>query len=342
MQLLKRLLRYGKSMVFLDRTRQQAHSAFEITRDLFALLIELNADIAQLKQSLEAQGGSLAAQSKTLTVQAEVAVAARRSYEQKLSAVSAAVDLLSRFPALKASPLKEEATSSANPQLSTLLDNFYVELETRFRGATSDISQRQRVYLPDIEQALTNSPSKAVLDLGCGRGEWLALLRGYNIEGVGIDSNEGQLAEARRNGLAVWNRDGLKFLQEQPEGRFAAITAFHIFEHLPFPILAQWIMEIRRVLAPGGILIVETPNPENLIVGAHTFHLDPTHTRPLPSGVLSILVETAGLAVTQLRPLHPHGDLAAALKDLPERTAYLLYGYQDYGLIAQRPVAETL
>jgi O-antigen chain-terminating methyltransferase len=139
----------------------------------------------------------------------------------------------------------------------------------------------------------------------------------------------------------VHNQDGLHFLRSQPEGRYAAVTAFHIFEHLPFSALAEWLVEIRRVLCPGGILIAETPNPENLIVGANTFHLDPTHVRPLPSGVLEILSETVGFTVKAVRPLHPHGDLAAALKDLPERTAYLLYGYQDYGLIAERPTKQT-
>jgi O-antigen chain-terminating methyltransferase len=150
------------------------------------------------------------------------------------------------------------------------------------------------------------------------------------------------LAAARENGLAVFHEDALQFLRSQSEGQFAAITAFHIFEHLPFALLAEWLLEIHRVLCPGGILIAETPNPENLIVGANTFHRDPTHTRPLPSGVLAILSETLGFTVKQIRPLHPHGDLAAALKDLPEPTAYLLYGYQDYGLILERPQKGTL
>src|ERR1700730_11415769 len=110
MQLLKRLLRYGKSTIFLNRTRQQAHSAFELTnsiqhsiRDLFDLLYKLNDELsntkdrmAALERNLDAHGGSLAAQSNALAAQAELALGGRRSYEQKLSAVCAAVDMLSR------------------------------------------------------------------------------------------------------------------------------------------------------------------------------------------------------------------------------------------------------
>jgi len=343
MRLLKRLLRYGKSGLYLNRTRQQAAAAFEQTnsiqhslRDLFELLYGLDKEARERLAGLET---ALSSQTSALAAQSELSAALRRSYDQRLSAVSAGLQMLSRLTPTH-QPLQSAATD--NPKLPIVLENFYVALESRFRGATSDISQRQAIYLPDIKQALATSDTKVVLDVGCGRGEWLSLLRGHGIESVGIDSNEGQLAEARRNGLAVWNRDALEFLREQSEGSFAAITAFHIFEHLPFPVLAEWIMEIRRVLAPGGVLIAETPNPENLIVGANTFHLDPTHVRPLPSGVLSILCETAGLAVRQIRALHPHGDLAAALKELPERAAYLLYGYQDYGLIAERPKTEML
>jgi SAM-dependent methyltransferase len=371
MQFLNRLLRYANSVRLLNRTRHNVDNLQASIGELFEVIHGLNAELQSSKgvlaeyrsatnQAIAAQSDALAAQSNALAKQIAAQSAAQsdalaaqsnalakqselsseriRIFDHKVASIAAGLDMLSRAGA---SQRTESLKSSPPPELSLLLDTFYVALENRFRGDVADIGQRQSVYLPDIEQALNKLDNKMVLDLGCGRGEWLSLLRSHGIEGLGVDTNEGQLAAARENGLAVYNEDGLQFLRSQSEGRFAAVTAFHIFEHLPFAVLAEWLLEIRRVLCPGGILIAETPNPENLIVGANTFHLDPTHTRPLPSGILAILSETVGLAVKQIRPLHPHGDLAAALKDLPERTAYLLYGYQDYGLIVERPLKGT-
>jgi SAM-dependent methyltransferase len=348
MQFLNRLKRYANSIRLLNRTRAQANHLEASVREIFDIVHGLNAELQTAKDGLQtakdaltAQSNALAAQSNALARESELSSERIRIFDHKVASVAAGLDMLSRGGSSHGSR-PEPGRSSPPPELSLLLDTFYVALEARFRGDVADIGQRQSIYLPDIEQALSKLDSKLVLDLGCGRGEWLSLLRSHGIEGQGIDTNEGQLAAARENGLAVFHEDALQFLRSQSEGRFAAVTAFHIFEHLPFAVLAEWLLEIRRVLCPGGILIAETPNPENLIVGANTFHLDPTHTRPLPSGVLVILSETLGFEVKQVRPLHPHADLAAALKDLPERTAYLLYGYQDYGLILERPLKGTL
>jgi SAM-dependent methyltransferase len=346
--MLNRLLRFANSLRLASHTRRQVDGLQASVRELFDVIHRLSAELQSSKdvqaaanQTIAGQSNALAALSNALAKQSELSSERIRIFDHKVASIAAALDMLTRGgspPGLR----PELAKSSPPPQLSLLLDTFYVALEARFRGDVADIGQRQSIYLPDIEQALGKLDNKMVLDLGCGRGEWLSLLRNHGIEGVGIDTNEGQLAAARDNGLAVFNDDALQFLRTQPEGQFAAITAFHIFEHLPFALLAEWLLEIRRVLCPGGIVIAETPNPENLIVGANTFHLDPTHTRPLPSGVLAILSETLGFAIKQIRPLHPHGDLTAALKDLPERTAYLLYGYQDYGLILERPQKGTV
>lgn len=348
--MLRRLLRYAKSILLLSRTRAQAAANQAHIAAIHATigeLFEFAHRISETQRRLELRaaefeastGNALAGHSAALASQATGCADRWRSVDQKIAATSAAFDILVKANSSDRADAPSVATKPTGTSL--LLDNFYVALEAKFRGSTGDITQRQTIYLPDIEQAIDRAERKSVLDLGCGRGEWLALLRKLNIEGVGVDTNEGQLAEARENGLAVVNGDALEYLRSQQEASYAAITAFHIFEHLPFPVLAEWLVEIRRVLCPGGVLIAETPNPENLIVGANTFHLDPTHTKPLPSGVLSILAETVGLNVRQIRPLHPHGDLAEAIKDLPERTAYLLYGYQDYGLIAERPQREA-
>ncbi len=107
-------------------------------------------------------------------------------------------------------------------------------------------------------------------------------------------------------------------------------------EHLPFGELARLVGEIVRVLRKGGVVILETPNPRNLIVGATTFHLDPTHVRPLPPEVLEVLLDTAGLSRIEVRPLHASDTLAYMVEHegFDRNVANLLYGPQDYAVIA--------
>ncbi len=214
----------------------------------------------------------------------------------------------------------------------------YSAIEDNFRGSRGDIMRRQGVYLPDVRTAIARSQSNVVLDLGCGRGEWLESLRMNGIAAVGVDTHAGQLAEARSLGLAVTEGDAYAFMTAEAANRFAAITAFHVAEHLPFDVLARWLVEAFRILAPGGVVILETPNPANIIVGSSSFYLDPTHNKPLPTELLRVLARSVGFDHLESRFLHPHEHLKAALEGLPPDIAYLLFGYQDYAVIGTKPV----
>jgi hypothetical protein len=114
-----------------------------------------------------------------------------------------------------------------------------------------------------------------------------------------------------------------------------AVTGIHIVEHIPFPDLIQLMLEVARVIMKGGVAIFETPNPRNIIVGATTFHLDPTHVRPLPPEVLQVLLETVGFSEVEQRPLHPSDTLDYMVKHhgLDRHVATLLFGPQDYAAL---------
>jgi len=219
-------------------------------------------------------------------------------------------------------------------------DNFYHRLENRWRGAPEEIAKRLKVYIPDVEAAWLRTDKKPVMDIGCGRGEWLGLLRDYGFAGFGIDTNAIQIEEAREAGLDVRLGDALQALADQPDNSLSVLTAHHLIEHLPFDAVAWITREAGRVLAPGGLLLFETPNTRNVLVGATTFHTDPTHLKPMPAQVMEILFETAGFDPIDVRHLNPHERLTEFFDkpDFNDELANLMFGPQDLAILGTKPV----
>jgi O-antigen chain-terminating methyltransferase len=195
-------------------------------------------------------------------------------------------------------------------------DNFYRAFEEKYRGSRDLIKFRLRVYLPFVLSLLRIYPKCEALDIGCGRGEWLELLgeQGFNVRG--IDFDDGMLQACRELGLQALNGDALVHMRSLPSESLSVITGFHIAEHLPFDELQRIVIEAKRLLVPGGVLILETPNPENISVGSNHFYLDPTHLRPIPSELLSFLPEYYGyerykvIRLQELPALHDEEGLS--------------------------------
>lgn len=216
-------------------------------------------------------------------------------------------------------------------------DTFYRDFEDQHRGSRELIKQRLRVYLPFIRPLAVLYPTLPVLDVGCGRGEWLELLCEQAMAAHGVDTDEGMLAACRERGLSVTHGDAIKHLASLDSHSLLAVTGFHIAEHLPFDVLQALLAQARRVLVPGGLLVLETPNPENLLVGAANFYIDPTHQRPLPSQLLVFLAEHQGLAPVKLLRLQEEPRLAqngpVGLYDVLANVS------PDYAIVAQAPQA---
>ena len=172
-------------------------------------------------------------------------------------------------------------------------DSFYRALEDRFRGERKDIKQRQSVYLPLID-AVRERTDKPGLDIGCGRAEWLELLQDHGMKASGVDLNGEFVDTAKSLGLDVMQGDAIAYLRDLPEGQLAFISAFHVVEHIDFGLMLDLLSHARSALDDHGFLLLETPNPANLTVGANTFYLDPTHERPLPPSLLAFAAEYAG------------------------------------------------
>lgn len=219
------------------------------------------------------------------------------------------------------------------------LHAYYLAFENAYRGSEDAITAAQAAYLPDIrDSAARRLP---VLDIGCGRGEWLTLLNEHGYQVRGLDLNPAMVDCCRDKGLEVAARDALAYLREQPDNSLGAITGFHIVEHVPFPRVFDLFGEALRVLAPGGKLILETPNPENVVVGASAFYNDPTHLNPLPPRPLEFLARYHGFEPVEIRRMHPY-PMEQHLKGEGEVENFLNYhfhGPQDYAVIATKPGA---
>lgn len=230
------------------------------------------------------------------------------------------------------------AQPGADPGLADdRLDSLYAAFEDVFRGSHEDIKQRLQGYLDDLKVAGVGGSGKPVLDIGCGRGEWLELLRDNKIEAYGIDSNSAMVERVRALGLDARRDDLLAHLNGLPNESLIGVTAFHVVEHLEFRMLVDALDEILRVLAPGGVLILETPNPETIRVGATTFYNDPTHRNPIPPKVLQFIVSHRGFENVDVVRMHPftEGLLSAGTPDA-QMLNRLLFGPQDYAVIARR------
>ncbi len=220
------------------------------------------------------------------------------------------------------------------------LDGFYRAFEDRYRGSRDLIRERLKVYLPFVEPLRQIYEPTSALDIGCGRGEWLELLQDAGFAAYGVDLDEGMLDACFRRGLPIQHGDGIAHLQSLADESLCVVSGFHVAEHISFEELNALVVQALRVLKPGGLLILETPNPENLVVGSSNFFLDPSHLRPIPPLLLSFIPEYHGFARVRVLRLQE-------LPELHQRSAVTLMDVlggasPDYAVVAQKEAATEL
>ncbi len=246
--------------------------------------------------------------------------------ERRLSCLLAGSDISSDGDVAKQQPQREADHS---------LDSLFVSLEDALRGTSEQIKEEAKVYLPVLQKA---GVSSGVLDVGCGRGEWLQVLQEARVEARGIDHNRILVQHCKDLSLDVVEGEALACLGSLPDGGLNAITAFHFVEHVPLETLIRFIDEVGRTLKPGGLFILETPNPENLLVGSCNFYLDPTHENPIPVQTMTLLLEARGFRCEQVLKLHPVPNVKIDVKDqLTSHVNHFLYGPMNYAVVARKP-----
>jgi SAM-dependent methyltransferase len=211
----------------------------------------------------------------------------------------------------------------------------YFAYESRMRGSVETIRERQRRYL-DVFRA-----AEPVLDVGCGRGELLGLLRDAEIEARGIDADADMVAYARGDRLDVEQADAGEYLERLAEGSLGGIFMGQVVEHLPAATLARVLELAARKLRPGGVLVAETINPLSPLALRHYF-ADLTHAQPLVPETLELLARQVGFVDTEIQFLNEPADrltepddpvIAANVRRLNE----LLFAPLDYALVARAP-----
>jgi O-antigen chain-terminating methyltransferase len=215
------------------------------------------------------------------------------------------------------------------------LDALYVSLEDVLRGTPEQVKEQVKVYLPMLNEAQITGD---ILDVGCGRGELLEVLRDAGLQAKGVDNNQVQVERCKALSLDVIEGEALTYLRSLPDESLNAVLALHFAEHLPFETLVSFLDEVGRILRPGGLVILETPNPENLLVGSCNFYLDPTHRNPIPIATMELLVQARGFADLRVMRLHPVADVKIEVKDqLTSHLNHFLYGPMNYAVVAHKP-----
>jgi SAM-dependent methyltransferase len=216
------------------------------------------------------------------------------------------------------------------------------EFELAFRGTAESVRERYR------DLAARFAGCSPVLDVGFGRGEFLDLLREIDVEASGIEVDADLVYAAAARGLDVRLGDVAAYLASLPDASLGGVCALQVVEHLTPQEYVDFTRSVARVVRPGGLVVIDSPNPSSFYVYAHAFYLDPTHTRPVHPLFFMFLFDRAGFekvelewrspppAAAFLEPVPGDDALARAVNANIERLNAVLYGPQDFAIIARR------
>ena len=206
----------------------------------------------------------------------------------------------------------------------------YGKFAEKFRGPEEYVKRGQRQYLPHF------TGKQNVLDIGCGRGEFLETMREAGIAARGIDLSEESVATCRHKGLAAETADLFEYLDNLPEASLDGIFCSQVVEHLPPERLPEMIKLCATRLEREGAIAIETPNPESLAIFASHFYLDPTHTRPIPPVLLAFYMEEYGIGRLEIRRLSPAVESMPSVASLPQDFREAFFGALDYAVLGKK------
>jgi len=221
-------------------------------------------------------------------------------------------------------PTPQQSPSPAQPEFD------YARFAERFRGSEDYVKKGQQFYLPYF------AGRREVLDIGCGRGEFLELMRDAGVAAHGIDLSRESVDLCRQKGLQAETADLFAYLADLPEASLDGIFSAQVVEHLPPERLPDMIRLAASRLERDGVLSIETPNPECLAIFDTHFYLDPTHTRPVPHALLAFYMEEYGLGGIEVHRLSPAIESMPALAGLPADFLDAFFGGLDYAILGRK------
>lgn len=228
---------------------------------------------------------------------------------------------------------------AVNPVSATSPDVLYRRLEDSLRGGEAHVRDDVAPYVA------LSAEHQPVLDVGCGRGEFLAACRESGVTASGVDTNERSVSDLRARGFDVALAAIPECFASIADGSLGAVLAMHVVEHLPVDALFALFRESARVLRDGGLLMIETPNAESMVMSAGDFWRDPTHLAPRHPAALTVLAREHGFAIDEIRAVHelPEGTrIAIQAEDPPELQRVIhavndrLFAPQDLRLVLRK------
>jgi SAM-dependent methyltransferase len=309
-------------------------------------LVNTLAPILSSLEQVERYREALAARERRM----ETAFDQLRAEQQELRTVVAVLrqsnhDLTRELSRAVPTDSAHSAHSAHSAQTSSeALSAKYVGFEDQFRGAPEEIAARQREYVELFAGA------SDVLDIGCGRGEFLALLQARGIPARGIDVNDSMVEVCLQKGLEASKADALGYLRAQPAGSLGGLLAAQVVEHLDPAYLTNLLDAAYAALRPGAPIVLETINPACWFAFFESYVRDITHVRPLHPDTLKFLLQASGFGGVEIRYQAPYpehhklqrvapsalGDAAEALNANVDKLNSLLFTYLDYAAIAKR------
>jgi 2-polyprenyl-3-methyl-5-hydroxy-6-metoxy-1,4-benzoquinol methylase len=206
----------------------------------------------------------------------------------------------------------------------------YGRFAERFRGTEEYVKEGQQLYLPYFRNR------RSVLDIGCGRGEFLEMMQGAGVPAKGIDLDAASVGTCRHKGLDAEVADLFVYLENLPDASLDGVFCSQVVEHLPPERLPEMIRLCASRLQRNGVIAIETPNPECLAIFATHFYLDPTHQRPVPHPLLAFYLEEFGVGNIEVRKLAPAADSMPSVKSLPEDFREAFFGGLDYAILGKK------
>jgi 2-polyprenyl-3-methyl-5-hydroxy-6-metoxy-1,4-benzoquinol methylase len=333
----------GETLALASRLRQEMLVTESRLSEVFAIQSQLRQELLAIQSRL---AEDLAAQSQALQMVKQSSAAARErvySAERKLRRILHALETRRAEDGQPDTKIAKAALPL--PELEPDFD--YAWFAERFRGDEHEIKERQRIYLQYFQG------KENILDIGCGRGEFLELLRESGIKAGGVDLDRDMVLLCHEKGLDVVMDDAFAHLLARPDESIDGVFAAQVIEHLHPRRVIELVKLCYRKLVPGGILILETPNPKCLMIFADTFYKDPSHVQPAHPDTMQFLFEATGFHEVELRfsaPVDPF--LRIPLLQGPgadfdrfnagiERLNSLLFGFQDYAVIGRKDSARA-
>ena len=221
----------------------------------------------------------------------------------------------------------DQVAGSAPPEFGNI---DWLKFAEKFRGSEASVKERQQIY------AMRFRSHAPVLDIGCGRGEMLEVFRQAGVAARGIDLNDDSIALCQNKGLEAEKADLFIYLNGLADSSLGGVVCCQVVEHLPPERLPQMIRLLHDKLRRGGLVAIETPNPECLAIFATHFYIDPTHRHPIPPALMSFYLEEAGFGRIEVERLYPAVEAMPSLAELPEAFRKDFFGSLDYAVFATR------